>query len=56
MEKIEYVKIEAVIKSVLTYYNISEDEIYNAKRTMGMGLARNIIDYLCSEDMGTARI
>lgn len=53
-EKIEYVKIEAVIKSVLTYYNISEDEIYNAKRIAGMGLARNIIDYLCSEDMGIA--
>lgn len=39
-EKIEYVKIESVINSVLTYYNISEDEIYNAKRTTGMGLAR----------------
>ena len=38
----------------MTYYNISEDEIYNAKRTTGMGLARNIIDYLCSEDMGIA--
>ena len=53
-EKTEYVKIESVINSVLTYYNISEDEIYNAKRTTGMGLARNIIDYLCSEDMGIA--
>ena len=51
-EQIAIDKMEPIINSVLTYYNIPEDEIFAGNKGDGGRLARKVIYYLCHEDAG----